>query len=36
MEGSGQFHAPPALPSRKEPQVTIAQEARWVSEPIWK
>jgi hypothetical protein len=29
MEVSGQLHAPAALLSRKEPQVSIGQEARW-------
>jgi hypothetical protein len=35
MEVSGQLHAPAALPSAKELQVSIVQKAGWAAEPIW-
>jgi hypothetical protein len=31
----GQFHAPAALPSWKEPPVPIGKEAGWAPEPVW-
>jgi hypothetical protein len=35
MEVSGQFHATPALPPKKEPLVCIGKEAGWALEPVW-
>jgi hypothetical protein len=35
MEGSGQSHAPVALPTSKKPPVLIEQEDGWASVPVW-
>jgi hypothetical protein len=35
MKVSGQLHAPAALPTRKEPPVSIGYEAARASEPVW-
>jgi hypothetical protein len=36
MGVSGQRHVPAALyPRRKDPPVTIVQEAGWAPEPVW-
>jgi hypothetical protein len=36
MEVSGELHAPPALPPRKERSVPIAYDAGWAPEPVWR
>jgi hypothetical protein len=35
MEESGQLHNPAALPSRKEPPVSIGEEAGCAPESVW-
>jgi hypothetical protein len=35
MEVSGQLRSPAALPSGKEPPVSIGKEAGWAPEPVW-
>jgi hypothetical protein len=30
-----QLHAPAVLPTRKEPPVSIENEAGWAPEPVW-
>jgi hypothetical protein len=35
MEVYGQFHAPAALSSGKEPPIPIVYEAGWTAEPMW-
>jgi len=35
MEASGQFHPSAALPPRREPSVSLKQQAGSAPEPVW-